>query len=142
MTNLTLVFSEPPSAEDTQFLFDKVRAFNRERTGNERPRHVAYFLRDEEGRIAGGVQGMLWGRSLHIDVLWVDEHRRGEGLGTKLMAAIENYGLEHGHPQVFLETASFQALPFYQRLGYQVFGELPEITAGHSMFFLRKELNG
>ena len=137
---MQLEFTDHPSAEDTQFLLDSVRAFNRERTGHERPRHIAYFLRNDDGRIVGGVQGMLWGRSLHIDVLWVDEKHRGEGLGSRLMTAIEDYGREHNHPLVYLETASFQALPFYKGLGYSIFGELPDITTGHTLFFLKKEL--
>lgn len=69
----------------------------------------------------------------------IKDHR-GEGHGSKLMTAIEKYGIEHGYPLVYLETASFQALPFYEGLGYRVFGELPEITPGHTLFFLKKEL--
>ena len=84
---------------------------------------------------------MLWGRSMHIDVLWVDENHRGQDLGSKLMTAIEHYAAGHGYPLVYLETASFQALPFYESLGYKKFGELADITAGHTLFFLRKELS-
>jgi GNAT superfamily N-acetyltransferase len=138
---LTLELAEPPTDEDSRSLIDGVRSFNRDRTGVERPRTVAYFLRDEERRIIGGVQGMLWGRSTHVDVLWVDEDYRGQGHGAKLMSAIENYGAEHGHPLMYLETASFQALPFYEGLGYQIFGELSEISEGHTLFFLKKVLN-
>ena len=140
MTNLTLELADPPSAEDFRLLIDGVRSFNRERTGVERPRTVAYFLRDEQKRIVAGVQGMLWGRSIHIDVLWVDENHRGQGHGSTLMTAIEKYGAEHGHPLAYLETASFQALPFYEGLGYQVFGKLPEISQGETLFFLSKLL--
>ena len=140
MTDLTLELAEPPSAEDSRLLLDGVRSFNRDRTSNERPRTVAYFLRDEDGKISGGVQGMLWGRSMHIDVLWVDERLRGQGLGSRLMKAIENYGATHDYPLVYLETASFQALPFYEGLGYRIFGELPEISEGHKLFFLQKDL--
>jgi ribosomal protein S18 acetylase RimI-like enzyme len=99
-----------------------------------------YFLRDEQRQIVGGVEGMLWGRSMHIDVLWVADNLRGQGHGSKLMIAIESYAFEHGYPLVYLETASFQALPFYEGLGYRIFGELPEISPGHTLFFLRKEL--
>ena len=141
MPNLTLELAEPPTAEDTRLLIDGVRSFNRERTGVERPRTVAYLLRDEQRRIIGGVQGMLWGRAMHIDVLWVDEDHRGEGHGSRLMSEIEKYGAEHNHPLLYLETASFQALPFYEGLGYRVFGELPEICEGETMFFLSKVLN-
>ena len=138
MPNLTLELAEPPNPEDSRLLLDGVRRFNRDRTGNERPRTVAFFLRDEQQRIIGGVQGMLWGRFTHIDVLWVDENHRGEGHGSRLMSAIETYGAAHGYPLIYLETASFQALPFYEGLGYEIFGELPEISAGHTLFFLKK----
>jgi len=138
--NLTLELDEHPTPEDFRRVLDGVRAFNRTQTGNERPRTVAYFLRDADGQIVGGVQGSLWGRSTHIDGLWVDEKYRGRGYGAKLMKAIEEYANAHAHPLVYLETASFQALPFYEGLGYEVFGELPEITTGHALYFLKKEL--
>lgn len=137
---LTLELDEQPTPEDFRTVLDGVRTFNRAQTNNEGPRPVAYFLRDGEGQIVGGVQGSLWGRSVHIDALWVDEKYRGQDYGSKLMKAIEDYAAVHAHPLVYLETASFQALPFYEGLGYEVFGELPDITAGHSLYFLMKEL--
>jgi GNAT superfamily N-acetyltransferase len=141
MTELTLELDEHPKPEDFRFIVDSVRGFNRAQTGNEAPRQVAYFLRHDDRRILGGVQGSLWGRSMHIDALWVDDSQRGRGLGSQLMKAIEDYAAAHDHPLVYLETASFQALPFYQSLGYEVFGELPEISRGETLFFLRKELS-
>jgi GNAT superfamily N-acetyltransferase len=137
---LILELDEHPDPEDFCTVLDGVRTFNRARTGNERPRPVAYFLRDEDGQIVGGVQGSLWGRSVHIDALWVEEKYRGQDYGSKLMKAIEDYAHSHAHPLVYLETASFQALPFYEGLGYEVFGQLPEITPGHTLYFLKKEL--
>ena len=77
---------------------------------------------------------------MHIDALWVDEEYRGGGYGSRLMTGIEGYAAAHDHPLVYLETTSFQALPFYRKLGYDVFGELPEISEGHTLFFLRKEV--
>ena len=47
----------------------------------------------------------------------------------------------HGYLLAYLETASFQALPFYEGLGYSIFGELPEISEGHTLYFLKKDLN-
>ena len=140
MTQLTLELDEHPRPEDFRFILDAVRGFNRAQTGNESPRPVACFLRDETGRIFGGVQGSLWGRSMHIDALWVDGSQRGRGCGSQLMKAIEEYAAANDRPLVYLETASFQALPFYQGLGYEVFGELPEISKGETLFFLKKDL--
>jgi GNAT superfamily N-acetyltransferase len=141
MTEPKFDLDEHPSPEDFRTLVDGVRSFNRDRTGDEWPRSVAYYLRDSERRIIAGVQGTLWGRSIHIDALWVDEQHRGSGYGSKLMTAIERYAAAHAHPLVYLETTSFQALPFYEGLGYRIFGELPRISEGHTLYFLAKELN-
>ena len=135
-----LELADPPDTRDSKLLYDSVRSFNQAKTGNERPRTVAYFYKDDDGKIVGGVQGMLWGRSMHIDVLWVDENQRGLRLGSNLMLAIEQYAIDHHHPLIYVETTSFQALPFYQSLGYEKFGELPGISEGHTLYFLKKEL--
>lgn len=131
---------EHPKPEDLHRLIDGVRSFSRHITGNEAPRTVAYFLRDDDGEIVGGVQGDLWGRSMHIAVLWVDERERGRGHGSTLMRLIEKYALDHNHPLVYLETTSFQALPFYQGLGYELFGELDGICQDEKLLFLKKEV--
>jgi len=138
---MVIELQEHPQPADLRQLLDGVRAYNRDRTGNDRPRAVAVFLRDENGRMVGGVQGDLWGRSMHIAALWVDDKYRSQGHGSALMMAVEKYGAENDHPLIYLETTSFQALPFYQGLGYELFGELPEITAGHKLYFLKKEIS-
>jgi len=138
---MKIEIAENPSPETFRLILDGVRSFNRDRTGNEAPRQVACLLRNELGEVAGGVQGSLWGRSMHIDALWIDENHRGRGHGSELMKVIEDYALSHQHPLIYLETTSFQALPFYEGLGYRVFGQLPDITEGHTLFFLCKELS-
>ncbi|GAQ00024.1 hypothetical protein NIES2104_65890 [Leptolyngbya sp. NIES-2104] len=39
-----------------------------------------------------------------------------------------------------MDTFSFQAPEFYQKLGYTVFGELPDFPIGHRRLFLKKVL--
>ncbi|HEX5703895.1 MAG TPA: GNAT family N-acetyltransferase [Pyrinomonadaceae bacterium] len=138
---MNVELDEDPRSEDFRTLVDGVRLFNRDRTGEEWPRPVAFYARDAERRIIAGVQGTLWGRSMHIDVLWVDEQHRACGYGSKLMTAVESYAAAHAHPLLYLETTSFQALPFYEELGYRIFGELPQISEGHTLYFLMKEVN-
>jgi hypothetical protein len=45
------------------------------------------------------------------------------------------------HPEDALDTMSFQALDFYLKLGYTVFGRLDDLPEGHSRIFLKKALD-
>jgi len=61
---------------------------------------------------------------LHIDLLpeW-----QGRGIGGALMSAFLEHLRERGCPGVFLETSdrNYKALPFYEKLGFQVARETP-----------------
>ncbi len=140
MSDVTLDLDEHPSEEELRQIVDGVRTYNRGIVGHGPPRPVACFLRDAEGRIVGGAHGELWGRSLHIAAMWVGEGQGGKGHGSALLKAVENYAAKNGHTLAYLETTSFQARPFYESLGYRVFGELAGIDEGVTLFFLRKDL--
>ena len=90
--------------------------------------------------VAGGLWGYTWARWLFIELLVVPEGKRGEGLGTKLMQAAEAEAIERGCVGVWLDTHSFQARPFYEKLGYTVFGTLKNFPPGHSRYYLSKYL--
>ncbi len=140
MSAETLELDEHPSKEELSQIVDGVRAFNREAIGQPLPRAVACYLRDDEGRIVGGAHGELWGRSVHISAMWVAENQRGKGHGSALLKAVEDYAAKNGHLLAYVETTSFQARPFYEGLGYCVFGELVGIDDDCTLFFLRKDL--
>ena len=56
------------------------------------------------------------------------------------MENAEAYARSRGAVGATVETHSFQARPFYERLGYEVFGTLDGYAPGHIKFFLRKAL--
>jgi GNAT superfamily N-acetyltransferase len=88
--------------------------------------------------------GGLWGGSayshLHIDLLYLPEDLRGSGLGRQLMFQAEQEAIQRGCHTVWLDTFTFQARGFYERLGYTLFGTLEDYPPGHSRFFLKKAL--
>jgi len=98
-------------------------------------------MRDEDGTIVGGVHGNYgsfgW---LYVDALWVSEELRGQGHGTRLIAMIEAEAARHGCTNVYLNTFTFEAPAFYEKLGYTIFAELEDFPPGHSRLFLRKTL--
>jgi predicted N-acetyltransferase YhbS len=65
---------------------------------------------------------------------------RGMGCGSQLLALAEEKACEQGAKNAYLDTFSFQAPAFYEKHGYEVFGELPDFPPGHQRFFLKKEL--
>lgn len=135
-------FTERPTAEDLGVLSQGLRGFNESIFGPTQARSIAFYLRDAEGKLVGGVYGgygiFKW---LYIDTLWVSDELRGRGYGTRLMAAIENEAIKNNCTNAYLDTFSFQAPEFYKRLGYEIYGELNDFPAGHSRIFLRKKLS-
>jgi GNAT superfamily N-acetyltransferase len=90
----------------------------------------------------GGILGGLWGETnfahLHVDLLFVPETLRGSGLGREMLLQAEQEAKARGCRGVWLDTYSFQARGFYERLGYAVFGILDDYPPGQSRIFLHK----
>lgn len=69
---------------------------------------------------AGAAVGKVFWGQLHVKWLYVEEAYRTHGLATQLMAQLETYAKEQGCDFMFVETLSFQALDFYQKVGFQL----------------------
>lgn len=93
------------------------------------------FVRDEEGRIVGGLLGEIYDAWLHVRILWLHEQLRGLGYGRKLMEAAHEAGRQHGIGVSHLSTLDFEARPFYEHLGYEVIATRP-YGNGHQRFYI------
>lgn len=89
--------------------------------------------------VAGLICDVAYGW-LTVESLWVDTTHRGRGLGSRLLAAGEQQGRDRGCHGAHLTTYSFQAPEFYERHGYERFGELHDYPGDQSLVFLRKRL--
>lgn len=98
------------------------------------------FIKDQEENILGGVSGTSFYGSFYVDSLWVNKTLRHRGWGTKLMRAAEAIGKEHEAQFVTLNTMDWEALPFYQKLGYSVEFTREGYSKDSKMFMLRKNL--
>ena|SRR5262245_10374299 len=139
MTHILMVAGDDESAEA-----DRVRSglysFNLTTTTHARYNSVAFFLKDDEEEVVGGILGYEWGGWLHITHLWVSDTLRGQGFGKLLLAAAEQHALNSGCRQSLLETFSFQARPFYERFGYEVAGQIDGYPDGYTCYFMKKRL--
>ena len=97
-------------------------------------------ITDDNGNIiAGCVAKMYCWNVLYIDILWVDEHYRKQGLGSVLLKAVEHTAEEKGCYLVHLDTFDFQAKEFYEKHGYTLFGTLEDCPKGHCRYYLKKQ---
>ncbi|MFW9976253.1 MAG: GNAT family N-acetyltransferase [Candidatus Thorarchaeota archaeon] len=112
-----------------------------EKTGiTELGQSVGVIMKNNADEIVGGVFGNTFGCWLYISLLWVEKPLRNRGHGTELMSIIENEAVKMGCTNAHLDTYSFEARPFYERLGYEMFAALDDYPKGYSKYFLKKRL--
>lgn len=99
------------------------------------------LARSAEGIVLGGLLGEVNLQWLFVAALWVDGANRGRGIGSSLLKKAEAEAVRLNCVGIFLDTYSFQARPFYERLGYAVFGTLDDCPPGQARFYLAKHLS-
>lgn len=75
-----------------------------------------------------------------IKFLWVHEQHRKERLGSQIMLAAEDEARSRACTSAFLDTFSFQALHFYEKLNYEEFGRLSGFSGKYERHFMQKAL--
>jgi GNAT superfamily N-acetyltransferase len=109
--------------------------------GPVRPRLLVIPIRADDGSVAGGLWGCTACRWLHVEMLFVPETLRGQGVGSALVAAAEAEARGRGCLGVHVDAFSFQAAPFYLKIGYTPFGVLEDFPPGHRRIFFRKRFD-
>jgi GNAT superfamily N-acetyltransferase len=127
------------SAADEGVVVRGLLSFNEKWLGPSNEQAVRFVARDDHG-VAGGLLGHTRWKWLYVAKLWVDERARGQGIGTQLLTAAEEVARDRGCIGAFLDTFEYQARPFYEKLGYELFGTLDGYPPGYRQFYLRKRL--
>jgi len=102
-------------------------------------RPVSCFARLATGEVVGGAIGRTWGQCCEIRQLWVAEHFRRRGLGTRLVRALEDRAARRGCRTFYLETWTFQARAFYETLGYDARLSIEGHAPGIAKFVMVRE---
>ena len=136
---MRLEITDTPDEADEAFVIARTREYNRGFTDRD-VRALCVFVRGDDGSIVGGLSGKTYWQYLEVSFLWVSEKHRKAGHASRLMAAAESEALRRGCKHALLDTFSFQALGFYQRLGYREFGRLSGFSGKHDRHYLHKAL--
>lgn len=137
MSDIELHVDDRAAAVIRDRIIGELVAFNDAAAGGADHRELSVIARNE-GEVVGGLFGHTNWDWLFIAQLWVSETSRGRGIGQKLMREAELEARRRGCKHAHVDTFSFQALSFYERLGYAVVGRLDNYPAGHARYFLQK----
>ena len=129
-----------PSENEIKYVRESLTQFNLEHVGDDHHTPLNIVEYDTDGTIIGGLLGGTYWGWMYIDILWVDEHHRRLGIGSRLLSEAETEAVRRGCHHVHLDTMSWQAPGFYKKHGYEVIGILPDIPSGNQKYLLMKAL--
>ena len=108
----------------------------------EDPLSEVYIIKEGEQRLGFIMIKLKGAFSGYIQTIVISETARGKGLGEAAISYAEELIFKVS-PNVFICASSFNsgALNLYQRMGYEVIGEIRDyIIKGHNEVFMRKTI--
>ncbi len=129
---------EPPSQE-RDMLAVPLLAYNEARFGPPYTHPVAVLIRSQDdARLLGGLWGRTSFRWLFVELLFIPQALRGQGIGARLLKTAEDEAQARGCLGAWLDTFSPDACRFYVQQGYEVFGAIADYPPGNTRSFLSK----
>ena len=136
-----LIASEgEPDPEDKQVVVNGMLAYHKSKGHPRKKELFSIFLKDDSGKVLGGVMVSFEWNGMQIQTLWVDDAIRHQGWGSKLMKLVEEEAIKRGCTLAFTDTFTWQAPEFYSKLGYFLYGKLENLPEGNSLSYYYKKL--
>ena len=129
-----------PSEAETDYIRESLNQFYCAHVGDDGHMPLSLVEYGADGSIIGGLLGGTYWGWMYIDILWVREDHRRQGIGSRLLTEAEKEAIRRGCHHVHVDTMSWQAPMFYQKHGYEVIGVLPDIPLGNQKYLLMKAL--
>ncbi|ROR50087.1 UNVERIFIED_ORG: acetyltransferase (GNAT) family protein [Providencia alcalifaciens] len=136
---MNIIIAHEITTEDKEELLAGLRSFNTQFLNADRFGSLGIYFKNDDGVMLGGLLASVKANWLCIDYLWVSESARNDGLGRELMYTAEREAIKLGCIHSLVDTFSFQALPFYEKLGYVKQMSLPDFPeTGMQRHYLTK----
>ena len=129
-----------PTPNEMDLIRDGLAQFNAAHVGDDGHTPLCLAEYDADGNVIAGLLGGTYWGWLYVDILWVHQAHRKQGLGTKLLQAAEQEAARRGCHHVHVDTMSWQAPAFYQKQGYEILATLPDIPHGNQKYLMIKEI--
>ena len=128
--------------ESKKIIHEGMRKYNKEKLGDLRSIHpeigIKLVIKNDDGRVIGGLSGYTTLGTMNIGELWVDEEYRNQGYGMELLATSETLAKEQGCIAGQIACFTFQGLDFLKSQGYNSYGYLDGYPKGVKEYLLIK----
>jgi GNAT superfamily N-acetyltransferase len=141
VSRIKIALEPKPWREVKRLIGDGLDAYNQAASGGKaNESEFIVGVRGARGKFLGGFFCIVYFETCFLKWAWVDASARRNGVGRDLMAACEAEARKRGAKVIYLDTFSFQARPFYEKLGFKVFGTLKMGRKGMARYWMSKKL--
>ncbi len=125
---------------DIDEIHNMLKSYNLSKREKSENIPLGVYYENEAGKKFAGLTGETFGNWLCIKYLFVSENLRNQGIGRKIVLSAENEARNRGCKYVFVDTFSFQAPAFYEKLGYRCVFSLTNYPYTEARYYYIKEL--
>lgn len=129
-----------PDEAEREAVLEALRRFTHDAVPQLDNQDFAALVADASGQVVGGLIASSRWNGFHVEMIALPDTLRGMGIGTQLLNLAEQEARRRNCHHMFLDTYAFQAKPFYERHGFEVFGEIEGPPPYYPRFFLKKNL--
>ena len=134
---------EQSDEDDAEIICNGLDDYNTSQAARDHKKYIPLEkkLLDADGNLIAAIfAGIGRWNSFEIDMIWVDEPYRNQGIGSGLLAETEREAKEHGAYFALAEGLPDWQTGFFKKNGYMTVGTLEDCPKGHSMHVLEKRL--
>ncbi len=131
----------PGNEDDAEFIIKGLDEYNTSQAARKHKKYIPLEkkLLDADGNLIAAIfAGVGRWNSFEIDMIWVDEPYRNQGIGSELLAETEREAKEHGAYFALAEGLLDWQTGFFKKNGYMTVGTLNDCPKGHCMHVLEK----
>ena len=131
----------PGNEDDAEFIIKGLDEYNTSQVARKHKKYIPLEkkLLDADGNLIAAIfAGVGRWNSFEVDMIWVDEPYRNQGIGSELLAETEREAKEYGAYFALAEGLLDWQTGFFRKNGYATVGTLEDCPKGHSMQVLEK----
>ena len=100
---------------EKEYIYQKVQDYNQMFFEKAGFKDLGIYMRNEKDEIIAGLAGVLRGKWLLVQLLWVREDLRRQNIGSDILQKAEAEAKTYGCKHILLDTFECQAPKFYKK---------------------------